>query len=191
MGKWIHTQFEQQFFAYEHTACADIMHVADYLVDAGRALVGEEKALAWGMEHKRRMLAGELDYVLSILKGHPCGPTCLENDSGKCLVRVAETYLSNNRAYMDSYVEFMIRNLPVGAVRRSRGIRHVIKRRMVIARAWTEENAGVLLALLTIRASGASWLPAGRAPQLGAGGGTAGALTIDHIALWAASHPNS
>lgn len=52
MGSWIHTQFEKQFGVYEHSACADIMHVAQYLIDAGRVLVGEEKATAWGMEHK-------------------------------------------------------------------------------------------------------------------------------------------
>ena len=154
MGKWIHSQFEEQFVAYEHTACADIMHVAEYLIDAGRVLVGEDKAVAWGMEHKRRMLAGEYEYVLGKLKSHTCGPGCAKNDSGKCLVRVAEGYLSNNRQYMDQYVEFMIANLPVGSGEAESGIRHVIKRRMAIAGAWDEKNASLLLALLAIRASG-------------------------------------
>ncbi len=154
MGKWIHTQYEDKFGVYEHTACADIMHVAEYLVDAGRVLVGEEKSEAWGMEHKRRMLAGEFEHVLADLKGHICEPGCLKNDSGKCLVRVAERYLSNNREYMDQYVEFMIANLPVGSGEAESGIRHIIKRRMVIAGAWHEQNAGLMLALLTIRASG-------------------------------------
>jgi hypothetical protein len=154
MGKWIHTQFEEQFGAYEHSACADIMHVAEYLVDAGQVLVGDEQKLTWGMEHKRRMLAGEFDHVLEDLKGHICGPDCPKGDSGKCLVRVAETYLSNNQDYMRDYVEFMIANLPVGSGEAESGIRHVIKRRMAIAGAWTEENAGLVLALLTIRASG-------------------------------------
>ena len=154
MGKWIHTQFEEQFGAYEHSACADIMHVAEYLVAAGGVLVGQDGALPWGMEHKRRMLAGEFEHVLADLKGHTCTPGCAKNDSGKCLVRVAEGYLSNHREYMDQYVEFMIANLPVGSGEAESGIRHVIKRRMSIAGAWTEEHAGLLLALLTIRASG-------------------------------------
>lgn len=154
MGKWIHTQFEEQFGAYEHSACADIVHVAEYLVEAGGVLVGEDKALPWGMEHKRRMLAGEYAHVLGDLKGHQCTPACAKNESGKCLVRVAEGYLTNNRAYMTGYVEFMIRNLPVGSGEAESGIRHVIKRRMAVAGAWDEKNAGLLLALLTIRASG-------------------------------------
>lgn len=154
MGKWIHTQFEAQFCAYEHTACADIMHVAEYLAEAAPALVGEEKALAWAMEHKRRMLAGEFEHVLADLQSHVCGPECAKSESGKCLVRVAAGYLSNNRKYMDQYVEFMIANLPVGSGEAESGIRHVIKRRMAIAGAWTEEHAGLLLALLAIRASG-------------------------------------
>jgi hypothetical protein len=61
MGKWIHSQFEQQFFAYERSACADIMHVAEYLIDAGRVIASQEEAAAWGMQRKRRMLAGEYD----------------------------------------------------------------------------------------------------------------------------------
>jgi hypothetical protein len=32
---------------------------------AGRVVAGEEKATPRGMEHKRRMLAGELDHVLA------------------------------------------------------------------------------------------------------------------------------
>lgn len=154
MGKWVHTQYEAAFCAYEHTACADIMHVAEYLVEAARVLVGEEQALGWGMEHKRRMLAGELEHVLADLKGHVCGPGCAKDEHGKCLVRVAERYLSNNRAYMDQYVEFMIANLPVGSGEAESGIRHVIKRRMDVAGAWDEENAKLMLALLSIRASG-------------------------------------
>jgi hypothetical protein len=29
MGKWIHSQFEHEFCAYERSACADIVHVAE------------------------------------------------------------------------------------------------------------------------------------------------------------------
>jgi hypothetical protein len=154
MGKWIHTQYEHEFCAYEHSACADIVHVTDYLVDAGLVLTDEEKKLAWGMEHKRRMLAGEFEHVLSDLKAHTCEPGCAKKDSGKCLVRVAEGYLENHREYMNQYVEFMIANLPVGSGEAESGIRHVIKRRMSVAGAWDESNAGLMLGLLAIRASG-------------------------------------
>jgi hypothetical protein len=154
MGNWVHTQFESEFFAYEHTACADIMHVAEYLVDAGRVLVGEQEALAWGMEHKRRMLAGEYARVLATLQAHECDDHCAKDENGKCLARVAERYLTNNRAYMLDYEDFMVRNLPVGSGEAESGIRHVIKRRMAVAGAWTEGHAACLLALLAVRASG-------------------------------------
>jgi hypothetical protein len=55
---------------------------------------------------------------------------------------------------MDQYVELMIANLPVGSGEAESGIRHVIKRRMAVAGAWDEENAGLMLALLAIRAGG-------------------------------------
>lgn len=154
MGKWIHSQFEEVFCAYEHTACADIMHVAEYLVEAGQVLVGEDKKLAWAMEHKRRLLAGEFDAVLADLQSHVCTCGCAKNENGKCLVRVAEGYLTNHREYMNQYVDFMIANLPVGSGEAESGIRHVIKRRLSVAGAWTETHAGLMLGLLAIRASG-------------------------------------
>jgi hypothetical protein len=154
MGSWIHSQFEAQFFAYDHSACADIMHVAEYLIDAGRVIVGEAQAMAWGMEHKRRMLAGEIEHVLARLGEHACGPPCQQDERGTCLVRVAERYLTNNRAYMENYEHFMENDLPVGSGEAESGIRHIIKRRMSVAGAWTEPNAALLLGVLAIRASG-------------------------------------
>ena len=154
MGKWIHTQFEEQFCAYDHSACADIAHVAEYLIDAGRVVVGEPTATPWGMEHKRRMLAGEIDEVIARLKAHTCEAACQKDERGTCLVRVAERYLGNNRAYMENYEDFMVRNLPVGSGEAESGIRHVIRRRVDIAGAWTEQHAALMLALVTIRASG-------------------------------------
>jgi hypothetical protein len=154
MGKWIHSQFEQQFFAYERSACADIMHVAEYLTDAGRVVVGQEHAKGWGMERKRKMLAGQHEEILAELADHTCQPTCTKNENGKCLVRVAQTYLENNGCYMKDYEDFMVRGLPVGSGEAESGIRHVIKKRMSVAGAWEESNAPRLLALLAIRASG-------------------------------------
>lgn len=154
MGTWIHPQFEEQFAAYEHTACADIMHVTQYLIDAGRVLVGEAVATALGMEQKHAMLAGKYDDVLGRLSGHRCDGACQTNESGTCLVRAAERYLTNNRVYMDHYDDFMVANLPVGSGEAESGIRHIIKRRMAVAGAWREDHAALMLALLTVRACG-------------------------------------
>ena len=154
MGKWIHSQFKEQFFSYDNSACADIVHVTEYLTDAGRVVVGQEKAKGWGVEKKRGMLAGEYDSILAELKKHECDSSCSKNESGKCLVRAAQTYLENNGDYMKDYEDFMVRDLPVGSGEAESGIRHIIKKRMSVAGAWEEENASVMLALLSIRASG-------------------------------------
>jgi hypothetical protein len=154
MGKWIHPQFEEQFFAYERSACADIVHVTEYLTDAGRVIVGQEKAEAWGMERKRRMLAGDYKNVLAELREHQCSSGCVKNEHKKCLVRVAQTYFENNGDYMKGYEDFMVRGLPVGSGEAESGIRHIIKKRMSVAGAWEEKNAPRLLALLAIRYSG-------------------------------------
>lgn len=154
MGTWIHTQFEEQFASYEHTACADIMHVTQYLIDAGRVLVGEGAATAWGMAQKHAMLAGQYAAVLDRLSGHACAGGCQTNEHGTCLMRCAERYLTNNRVYMDRYDDFMVANLPVGSGEAESGIRHIIKRRMAVAGAWREDHAALMLALLTVRACG-------------------------------------
>ena len=46
------------------------------------------------------------------------------------------------------------RDLPVGSGEAESGVRHLIKRRLSIAGAWTETHADLMLALITIRASG-------------------------------------
>jgi len=154
MGKWIHSQFEDQFDAYDRSACADIMHVAEYLVDAGRVLVGPDKAFGWAMGQKDKMLQGEFDDVLKELHRHECDDQCEKSPSGKCLVRVAETYLDNNQHYMRDYQQLIARDLPIGSGEAESGIRHIIKRRMAVAGAWDAANAPLMLALITIRASG-------------------------------------
>jgi len=154
MGKWIHTQFEEQFDAYERTACADIMHVAEYLCDACRVLVGPDKAFPSAMGHKHEMLHGNFDDVLDELRRHECDEHCEKTPGGKCLVRVAETCLDNNQHYMRDYEQLVARGLPIGSGEAESGIRHVIKKRMSVAGAWEENNAPLMLGLITIQASG-------------------------------------
>ena len=62
--------------------------------------------------------------------------------------------MKNNGRYMKNYAEFLTHNLPIGSGEAESGIRHIIKRRMAVAGAWTEEHASLMLAILTIRASG-------------------------------------
>ena len=153
MGKWIHTQFEEQFSAYSRSALADIIHVTEYLSNAGKVIDGKEKAAAWGQARKQRLLSGDLDGVLADLEAHECDGSCATDEHEKCLVLVAHRYLTNHRKYMD-YPSILARDLPIGSGEAESGIRHVIKKRADVAGAWTEANANLMLALITIRASG-------------------------------------
>lgn len=153
MGSWIHTQFEAQFDVYPHTACADICHVTAYLTNAGRQLVGAERACTFGMEHKRRLLEGQTDAVRARLARHSCNGRCLTDERGDCLVHVARRYLDNHRRYLD-YPPILRKDLPVGSGEAESGIRHLIKKRLDVAGAWREDNAKRILALMSVRASG-------------------------------------
>jgi hypothetical protein len=154
MGSWIHTQFETQFDTYEKSACADIAHVADYLIDAGRVINGADGAAGWGMMQKRRLLDGQFDTALADLEAHECTADCTSDDHPKCRAAIARRYLKNHPDYMNCYAEIRSRDLPVGSGEAESGVRHLIKRRLSIAGAWTEEHADLMLALITIRASG-------------------------------------
>lgn len=155
MGQWIHTQFEEQFHAHDRTACADICHVTDYLVDAGREL-SPKNAVAFGMEGKRRLLEGEVEAMLSRLRKHRCDGECVmteDTEKRECVVKAALRYLANHRSYLE-YPPILERNLPVGSGEAESGIRHLIKKRLDVAGAWTEQNAKRMLALISLRASG-------------------------------------
>lgn len=156
MGKWIHTQFNEQFYDHERTLTADISHVTEYLFDAGRVIVGQDKAEAWAMARKHRLLNGDLDGVLADLQAHRCGKKgaapCLKNEDGKCFVRVAQQYIENHRAYMN-YPEIKARGLAVGSGEAECGVKQM-KKRLDVPGGWTEDNAKLMLALITIRRSG-------------------------------------
>jgi len=154
MGSWIRAQFETQFDTYERSACADIMHVTDYLIDAGRIIAGSDGAVGWGMMQKRRLLDGHFDVVLADLQAHQCTDQCTSDEHPQCRVAIARRYLKNHSSYMDGYADIRSSDLPVGSGEAESGVRHLIKRRLSIAGAWTEEHADLMLALITIRASG-------------------------------------
>jgi hypothetical protein len=156
MGRWISSQFNEQFHDYSRTLTVDIIHVTEYLFDAGRVIVGSEEAQAWSMVRKRRLLDGDIDGVLADLKGHVCGAKgaapCIENEDKKCLVRVAQQYMENYRAYMN-YPEIKAMGLAVGSGEAECGVKQM-KKRMDVSGGWTEDNAKLILALITIRRSG-------------------------------------
>lgn len=153
MGSWPRTQFEEQFSENEHLATADIVHATEYLCQAGKNIVGPEKAKAWGMAKKELLLAGKAQSVIRSLKKHECSSACLVDERGTCLAKAALRYLTNHRKYLN-YPEVIERGLSVGSGEAESGIRHLVRRRMDVAGAWKEQNANRVLALITIRTSG-------------------------------------
>ena len=85
---------------------------------------------------------------------HRCKSGCTKSPIGKRLVSVAQTCLDTNRAYINGYEDFVVRDLPVGSGKAESGIRHIIERRMAVAGAWDEGNASFVLASLAILVSG-------------------------------------
>lgn len=153
MGRWIHPQFEEQFQGYDHSAVADIIHVSEYLCQAARNIVEPDKAKVWGMARKERLKEGKVAAVLRSLKTHKCTSACQRNEEGKCLTTVALRYLTNHRRYLD-YPAALQSGLSIGSGEAESGIRHLVRSRMDVAGAWDEGNAVLLLALISIRASG-------------------------------------
>jgi hypothetical protein len=153
MGSWPRTQFEEQFSEHEHLATADIVHAAEYLCQAGKNIVGPDKAKGWGMAKKELLLAGKADSVIRSLRTHKCTSACLADEHGTCLAKAALRYLTNHREHLN-YPEAVARGLSVGSGEAESGIRHLVRRRMDVAGAWKEENANRVLALITIQASG-------------------------------------
>ena len=156
MGKWIHTQFNEQFHAHKRTLTADISHVTEYLTDAARVIVGSDGAASWGKARKHLLLDGDSDTVLADLNAHGCGKKgaapCIKNDDGKCLVRVAEQYIRNHRDYMN-YPEIKRRGLSIGSGEAECGVKQM-KKRLDVPGGWKENNAQLMLAQITIRRSG-------------------------------------
>ena len=72
MGRWIHTQFEEQFREHDHSAVADIIHVTEYLHDAARNIVDGDQTMAWAKLRKGWLLEGRLSGVLRSLSAHKC-----------------------------------------------------------------------------------------------------------------------
>jgi hypothetical protein len=153
MGNWPCPQFEEQFSEHKHLATADIVHVAEYLCQAGKNIVGLEKAKAWGMEKKDLLLQGRADSVIRSLQAHKCTSACLKDEDGTCLAKVAHRYLKNHRQNLN-YPEVIALGFSVGSGEAESAIRHLVRRRMDVAGAWKEENANRVLALLSIRTSG-------------------------------------
>jgi hypothetical protein len=153
MGSWPCSQFEDQFSGHKHLATADIVHVTEYLCQAGKNIVGPDKSKAWGMAKKELLLQGRADSVIRSLRTHKCTPKCLLDEHQTCLAKVALRYLGNHRENLN-YPEVQDMDLSVGSGEAESGIRHLVRRRMDVAGAWKEDNANRVFAIITIRASG-------------------------------------
>jgi hypothetical protein len=153
MGTWIHPQFEEQFQEHSHTAVVDIIHVTEYLCEAGKSIVGPDGSKAWGLAQKALLLEGMSETVIRSLGDHRCTEACHRDDDGLCLAKVALRYLRNHRKYLD-YPTALALGLSVGSGEAESGIRHFVRFRMDVAGSWREDHAALLLALVAIRACG-------------------------------------
>ena len=123
------SQFEQQFYDHEHSAVADIIHVTEYLCEAGKSIVGPNASREWGLARKALLLEGQVQTVMEDLKAHQCSDDCHRDVYGTCLAKVAIRYLTNHKQYLD-YPAALQRELSVGSGEAESGIRHLVRFRI-------------------------------------------------------------
>jgi len=147
---------QKQVLSHLHgfTLVLDIIHVAEYLWEAGTALYGETdpQRAQWVEEQLLDILSGRVEQVIQRLeeKAATLAPTSLAT---KTLHRVA-TYFQRNRPYMD-YADYLQRGWPIGTGVVEGACRHLVKDRMEQAgMRWTLPGAEALLALRAVNENG-------------------------------------
>jgi hypothetical protein len=155
MGTWIRLQFQEQFPQKQHTACADIFHVDEYLGEAAHCLFpgDPQQRKDWLSTLHQWLKDSDHDLVVQQLLVHQCRPGCRKDDRGDCLVQVALRYLEHFADYMD-YARFIREGLPIGSGEAEGAIRHWIRRRLDVPGVWREDHVQSMCALLTLKASG-------------------------------------
>lgn len=87
--------------------------------------------------------------VLQELEGHLCG-----QEGEKESVRECYRYLTNRLDQLN-YLDALLDGLPIGSGEIESGHRHVVQKRLKRAGSWwKEDNAEVMLQLLTLRTNG-------------------------------------
>ena len=144
---WIVRQVEEQF-AGQASYLIDFYHVSQYLAQAAEVITSA--AQQWRRRQQKRLKSNRVGKVLAELTAH----LEEEDEDEPAPVRACWRYLSNRLENLD-YKEAIEAGLPIGSGEVESGNRSVIQARLKRSGAWwKEENAEVMLALRTLRASG-------------------------------------
>lgn len=145
-ASWIKEQTER-VFGGQGSYLTDFYHVSEYLAAAGADCSADGKK--WLKEQQTRLREGKLYLVLQELEKHLYG-----KEPPREPVRACYRYLTNRLNQLD-YLGAIMEGLPIGSGEIESGHRHVIQKRMKRAGSWwKEENAELMLQLLTLRANG-------------------------------------
>lgn len=143
---WIKEQMERIFGGQAHYL-TDFYHVSEYLAAAGADCSSDAKK--WLKEQQTYLREGNLYLVLQELEKHLYG-----KEPPKESVQACYRYLTNRLTQLD-YLGAILEGLPIGSGEIESGHRHIIQKRMKRAGSWwKEENAELMLQLLTLRANG-------------------------------------
>jgi hypothetical protein len=142
---WINEEVGR-IFGKQGTYLVDFYHVSEYLAKASEGCSTKEKAKEWQVTQQEYLKEGNLYLVLQELEKHLYVQKN-ENES----VRECYRYLTN-RLNQLNYLDAILNDLPIGSGEIESGHRHVVQKRLKRAGSWwKEDNAEVMLQLLTLR----------------------------------------
>ena len=136
------------------TLVLDIIHVDEYVWEAGTAIYGETDPhrAEWVEAQMLDILSSRSDQVIQRLED-TAAKLSRSSQAAKTLRRVAN-YLRRNQPYMD-YAEYLRRGWPIGTGVIEGTCRHLVKDRMELSgMRWTLSGAGALLALRAVNENG-------------------------------------
>lgn len=136
------------------TLILDIIHVNEYLWQAGNALYGETDShrAEWVEEQMFDILSSHSDRVIRQLEDK-VATMSPDSQAAKTLQRIAN-YLRRNQPYMD-YATYLLRGWPIGTGVIEGVCRHLVKDRMELSgMRWTVAGAEAMLALRSVSENG-------------------------------------
>jgi hypothetical protein len=143
---WIARQVEEGF-GDQGRYLIDFYQVSEYLAEACESISREPQG--WRRKQQERLKSNPVGKVLAELTAH-----LEERDEELAPVRACWRYLSNRLENLD-YQGAIEAGLPIGSGEIESGNRSMIQARLKRSGAWwKEDNAEVMLALRTLRASG-------------------------------------
>jgi len=138
----------------DFTLILDIIHVNEYLWEAGTALYGETDPhrAEWVEEQMLDILSSRSNRVIRRLE-EKAATMSPNSQAAKTLQRIAN-YFRRNQPYMD-YATYLRRGWPIGTGVIEGACRHLVKDRMELSgMRWTVAGAEAMLALRSVNENG-------------------------------------